>query len=347
MRYKHILVIVILAITSSCSKVETQTIITDIYPTQEQFTKEYLHGLDVELTSESLPADLNKIFNVKGTAIYGDELFCANYSARRIDIFDANTFKYKESIIDAGANILSRDVYADDKYIYITGISAPRCQVSIYDRLTKKYICRLGNGSWAGPVVHAICVASSGKYVFVRDQGNKVKVFLKSEIGQGKSIGVHSYLNIDGQSVMNTDEYDMCVVDSVLYAVNIKNKAIYTYHVNTDCKKNTETAYNSKLIYSDAQSPRAIASSDKYLFIATNASSAIIHAYIRGKGEINLDKPKFSLSSITGNAFTRIEYIAAKGDTLFINQNDKKVTLAQIKINIYDQTEDLNDENIN
>lgn len=341
MKINYFLFIIILATASSCTKTEIQTIITDLYPTQEQFEKQYADSIGVELTKESLPSNLNTTFNVKGTAIYGDELFCANYAAKRIDIFDANTFKYKESITDVGTPILSRDVYVDDKYIYITGISAPRCQVSIYDRLTKEYICRLGNGSWAGPIVHAICVASSKKYVFVRDQGDKIKVFLKSEIEKDKSIGIHSYLNIDGQSAHNSDEYDMCVVDAILYAVNIKNKTIYTYHQDTEYKKNTEEAYNAKLTFPNGRAPRAIASSDKYIFIATNASSAIIHAYNRGEGEIDLAKPQFNISSISGNPIAKINYIAAKGDTLFINPNDQKVTIAQIKTRLYDQIEDI------
>ena len=348
MKIINILFFVILATITSCSKIEIQTVVTDIYPIQVQFSKQYADSLGAEITKDCLPLELSGVFSVKGTSIYGDELFCANYSAKRIDIFDANTFKYKESIIDPSAPILSRDVYADDKYIYITGISNPRCQISIYDRITKKFICRLGNGSWAGAIVHAISVASSDKYVFVRDQSNKIKVFLKSDIAAGKSLGIYCYLNIDGQSVQSIDEYDMCVLDSILYAINIKNKTIYRYHTNTDYKKNEEVAYNSKFVYADASYPRSVAFSDKYLFIATNSSSAKINAYCRGRdqAEIDLAKPKFTISSLSGTTIARIDYIAAKGDTLFITPNDQKVTMAQIKIRYYDEIEDVEDESV-
>ena len=347
MRIYYIISILLAFSTSSCSKINTETVITDLHPTQLPFINLYADSLGIEFTKESLPSGMNEGFSVKGTIVYEDELFCTNLSAKRIDIFDARTLKYKESIIDT--KMFSKDVYADDKYIYVTGLSSPRCQVSVYDRQTKEYICRLGTGSWWGnkPLVHPICVAASEKYAFVRDQGTDIKVFLKSEIGKNKSILSYCRLNIDGQQVSNTDDYDMSVIDSTLYVINLKNKTIYTYSVNIDYEKDREILYESKFTYPDNQSPKAIAASDKYMFIATNASFARINIYKRGEEKVNLAKPNFIVSSISGANINRIDFIAAKGDTLFINPNGQRVTAVHLKTRYYDETTDIPNVGIN
>ncbi len=339
MNFYFIIFTLFLFATSACTKINIETKTTNLYPKQEQFVNLYADSLGVEFMKESLPPGMDKGFNVKGIIAYGNELFCTNLFAKRIDIFDIKTLKYKESIIDPDTKMFSRDVYVDNQYIYVTGLSDPRCQVSIYDRQTKEYICRLGTGLWWGnrPLVHPICVAASDIYIFVREQGNNIKVFLKSDIDMGKSSASYCSLNIDGQAVLNTDDYDMSVVDSTLYVINIKNKTIYTYSGNADYEKDNEAPYKSKFTYSDNQSPKAIASNSQYIFIATNASFAKINIYERGQEEIDLAKPNFIISSISGTDIDRINFIAAKGDTLFINQNDQKITAIHLKTRFYDE----------
>ena len=83
------------------------------------------------------------------------------------------------------------------------------------------------------------------------------------------------------------------------------------------------------------------------MFIATNASFARINIYKRGEEKVNLAKPNFIVSSISGANINRIDFIAAKGDTLFINPNGQRVTAVHLKTRYYDETTDIPNVGIN
>lgn len=335
MKFNSIILIILLAVTSSCT--DTEFITNNIQAEQKQYVKLYADSLGTNLTNDLLPAGNEKL-TVKGIAIYGDELYCTNFDRKRVEIFDLKTLQYKSSIIDEESNMESMDVYADDKYIYVTGKENPRSQVSVYDRLTKAYICRLGNGFWWSILVHSFSVASTDKYIYVRDKGD-IKVFLKSEIGQGKSLNTYCKLDIDKDYIYRSDVYhDMTVMDSTLFVVNIQTKTIYMYDTRADYERNSQVPYVSKFTYSDNQSPQAIAYNAKYLFIATKtSSSARINIYNRNNATIDLAKPAFIIPNVSGNSISNIHSLAAKGDTVFINSNEEQVTSLLLKESIIEE----------
>ena len=119
MNFYFIIFTLFLFATSACTKINIETKTTNLYPKQEQFVNLYADSLGVEFMKESLPPGMDKGFNVKGIIAYGNELFCTNLFAKRIDIFDIKTLKYKESIIDPDTKMFSRDVYVDNQYIYV------------------------------------------------------------------------------------------------------------------------------------------------------------------------------------------------------------------------------------
>lgn len=337
MKYNSILLFLLLAVTTGCT--ETETVITDLYPSQQQFVKLYADSLGVNLTKELLPEGSNAQLTVKGFSIYGDEFYCTNFISKRVEIFDSKTLQYKGTIIDEESNMESMDVYADDKYIYVSGKENPRSQVSVYDRQTKAYVCRLGNGYWWSGLVHSLSIASSDKYIFVRDKSDVIRVFLKSEIGPGKSLNTYCHLYNDKVYIYDNTAYnDMMVMDSTLYAVNIQNKMIYTYNTNVDYERNVTADYQSRFNYADNQVPQAIASNAQYLFVATkNGSTARINIYQRDSTEIALEKPNFVISSLSGTPISDIHAIATKGDTLFLNTNEKQVTTTLLKKRFFDK----------
>lgn len=322
---------------SFCSCSETNVIMETVnQPTDTiRYTTLYAEELTPILTNQSLPVDINNNFNVQGISVNANELFCANVSGQRVDVFDASTLQYKESFAE---KMICRDVFADDQYIYVTGLSNPRCQVSVYDRQSKEYICRLGNGSYSGPLTHPISVIANDKYIFVRDQDTVIQIFLRDEITSGKSLGVYCRLNIEKSQAMNTENYDFGIFKSMLYAMNNKNSTVYMYDLSKDLERNVEHPFTAKFKYADNQQPFAFSASDKYLFIGTKTgNTAQLNVYKQDMANLtDLDNTFATISTIKVEPINHILSLGAKGDTLLIATGKQSIIPLKIKERYYD-----------
>ena len=83
---------------------------------------------------------------------------------------------------ESGRTLNSRDVCVSDSLLFVT--SGNPSQVSVYNRFTEEYLCRLGDGSTSGSVQQANSVAVDSNFVYVRDQSELLKLFDRKEINE-------------------------------------------------------------------------------------------------------------------------------------------------------------------
>lgn len=335
MKFKTVYILLLLPILS-CACSETKTEIETITEFIDQPTDTLHHigvsvvQLDKKLTADLLPED-RRPFNIHGIYTHRGELFCSNFDAKRVDIFSMDGLEYKGSFAEGMG---AKDLFADDRYIFVTGLSNPTCQVSVYDRVTRDYICRLGNGSWGGPLTHPIGVAANDRYVFVRDQSEIIKVFLRSEIASGKSLSRHCTLNIDKSQAWNNENFSFGIAGNVLYALDNRSNTIYTYNVGQDFEKGKEYPYTAKLRYADNRKPMAFAATGKYIFIG---SPYKLHVYKQDEEAItNLDETLSVITSLGGKSIENILSLAASGDTLLMSTGRGAIIPLLIKEQCYD-----------
>ncbi|MEG0580321.1 MAG: hypothetical protein RR490_10435, partial [Niameybacter sp.] len=329
-------IVIVIILFSFCSCSKTDVIMKTVnQPTDTiRYTTLYAEELTPTLTHQSLPTGINNSFNVQSISVSKNELFCANINAQRVDVFEANTLQYKESFAES---MICRDVFADEQYIFVTGLSNPRCQVSVYDRQSKEYICRLGNGSYSGPLTHPISVIANDKYIFVRDQSTVIKVFLRKEIASGKNLNVYCRLNIEKSQAMNTENYDFGIFKYMLYAVNNKNSTIYMYDLSKGLERNIEHPFAAKFKYADSQQPFAFSASDKYLFIGTKiGNKAQLNVYKQDMDNLaDLGNTFATISTIKTEPINHILSLGAKGDTLLIATGKQSIIPLRIKERYY------------
>lgn len=313
----------------SCNK--EKIVINDVPQSTDTITvvERYAEALWQPIDRNTLPSDAAG-FNPLGFCISGDTLYISNWTARTIEVYDAKNMTYSHTIYanESGRTLNSRDVCVSDSLLFVT--SGNPSQVSVYNRFTEEYLCRLGDGSTSGSVQQANSVAVDSNFVYVRDQSELLKLFDRKEINEAiakkqKNVSPKYKYSIPS-SVSISQDYDMQAVDGYLLAANNMDKTLYVY----SCDADTSLYEVKSLKYTDNTIPYGIAASEKYIFISTEGVSAGIHAYNRKSFfELdNLDEPEYTLNytEVVGldNALEFVHFMDFSNDsTLFVRQNGK------------------------
>lgn len=342
-KYLLFLLPVVLTVWTACDQeMDPNYIIDDVLqPTDTlTYTDYYAEAMSEWIDKNRLP-DSADVFSPLGLCVTGDTLYVANWSARTIEVFDARTLEYRHTIVDKSnaQQLNSRNVYVSDSLLFIPGINPS--QVSVYNRFSEKYLCRLGNGSWQGALVHANSVAADSHFVYVRDQSAEIKVFTRANIQKAVESGnlqVNTSFKMPiAEVAWNGSNYSMLALGGKLFAANNPDKTLYVYTCNPEDNSYTVEKYT----FSDGSVPYGIAASDQYVFISTQGASAAIQGYDRAAFLSNpqLDSPLFSLSysQIVGmdTALEAVHFMTVSGDRIFVRQSDKILPL-QLKEQEFD-----------
>lgn len=331
LKYIPYFIIGTMMVLSSCNKEYIYRIgEEDVYePTDTIVYIEYYAELAEGrvITQSSLP-DISSAFDPLGICVSGDSLYVANWPARTIELFDIRSLEHLATLVDKSNStpLNSRDVCVSDSLLLVPGINPS--QVSVYNRFTGTYLCRLGNGSWAGALTHANSIAADRHFVYVRDQSENIKVFRISDIHTASN----NQANLDAAyrlpvpgAVWNSDDYDMLALDNKLYAVNNQDKTLYVYVYDPFNDDFISYTYS----YENGATPYGITASSEYVFVSTQGNVSAIYGYILNSfvDTPQLDEPLFAIpyknKTYNGQPLENIHFMAAKGDSLFIRQNNR------------------------
>lgn len=331
----------IVVLLFSCTKEEPKIVIKKQIETVQQ-PVDSIQGIRWSLinTNETISQkDLHPeaAFGVKGIYLYNNELFCSNIQAKQVDVFDIQTNKFKYSIIDSEARMNSKDVFADEKHLFVAGISNPRSQVSVYDVKTKEYICKLGTGFWQNGITHAISVAASKKYILVRDQNRNIKVFNRNEISKAATLSVWATLDVENEWIRNDENYDMAINDEMLYVASNRNKAIYVFNLSQEISKNSKVAFDKKIQFSSNDQPIAIAFSEKNMFVSVKSTTAKILMF--DKNPTDFSEPIADFSDFSNGRVQIITSLVAHDNKLYLNTNRNSIEIYKIEKTTYDLLE--------
>lgn len=339
-------------VLGACTKIETEleTIIETVTETVTEVVEveqetDTLHHVALytdalspqALTAGMLPEDM-RTFAIEGVYAAEGELFCANFDAKRVDIFSLPALEYTGSIAQG---LTTRSVFADADFIYVTGQTAPQCHVAVYDRRTREYVTRLGNGDWqyAGCLVHPSGVAADSRYIYVRHEAGSVKVYERNQIVPGKKeVWEYCYLSVDGTWGKYQNNHNFTVDGDVLYLPNTYNNTVYLYDISGELEKNKTYDPMTRLKYENGQTPWAFAATEKYYLVGTRqGGTSRINAYVRGEGPLQSIENPISVLTLAGRENLGTVYsMTTRGDSLFISSDRKQVFATLLKERCYD-----------
>lgn len=256
-------------------------------------------------------------------------LYVTNKAAREVEVYSLADLS-KQNISYGNAELDCCGGYACDSLVFVTSTNNP-CQVSVFHRSTGAYICRLGDGTWWGPLVHPYSVAVNSKYVFVWNQGAPaVKVFNRAQIKQGASLQTWASLDTENIEGYN-NQYSSLTVDgdTCLYVLSgDRGNSMFVYNLSNEISKGEKLKFDRKSLLANGQS-YGLAFGNQYVYasVVRNGSNQLL-MFNRKEFVANpdLNSPLFSYDKLPdGTLFKFNRNIAAKGDTIYLPQNQNKI----------------------
>lgn len=233
----------------ACEKTELRETTQDRYLPQPVDTVKvtdnyYLDGYSA-CTATALGE--GRTLNAANLLLDGAELYVANFAGKCVDVFDAESLKYKRSMAN-GERTLARDVYVEGDHVFVA--AGDSREVQIFDRKTGAYLSRLGTGNWQGSNVSwAGCVCATKRFAFVRDsKETNVRVFDREalDLKAANNNTVFARLAtggnfIGGRDEPTTESYDMEVIGDSLYAFVPRTGVVYAWNVSEIADKKDKT----------------------------------------------------------------------------------------------------------
>lgn len=264
-------------------------------------------------------------------AVYADKglLYVIDKTARQVEVYSLADLS-KQSITYGNAELDCCGGYACDSLVFVTSTNNP-CQVSVFNRSTGAYVCRLGDGTWWGPLAHPYSVAANSKYVFVWNQGAPaVKVFNRTQIKQGASLQMWASLDTEDVEGYN-NQYSSLTVDgdTCLYVLSgDRGNSMFVYYLPNEINKGDKLKIERKSTLANGK-PYGLAFGDQYVYASVvNNGNDQLRIFNRKEFATHpdLNFPLFSYDKLPdGTLFKFNRNIAAQGDTIYLPQNQNKI----------------------
>ena len=136
----------IVGILTACEQTEIREIPEDRYVPQPVDTVKVTDNYYLDGYTARTAADLGegRMLQAVNLCLDEGELYVANFAGSCVDVFDAESLKYKRSMAN-GERTLARDVYVEGDHVFVA--AGDSREVQIFDRKTGAYLSRLGTGN--------------------------------------------------------------------------------------------------------------------------------------------------------------------------------------------------------
>ncbi len=231
--------LILVSLLVACERTEYKDIWADCYVEPKLDTIEIKNNwyLAEPMLCTADSFDSQKDFVPFNLFLDGDNLYVANQKGKCVDVFDAKTMKYKNSLEHDGRTV-AHDVYVNGEHIFVA--TGEMCAIQIFDKASGKYLTRLGTGGYGGNVSKSGCVAANEDFVFVRDSKEQnIRVFERKAISVDKTDNNTVFARLDtkgffinsGAEPLN-HSYDMEIIGDSLYVFLHVQGQIYAYSLD-------------------------------------------------------------------------------------------------------------------